>query len=345
MLCLFPIWASVKVLAVERSSRGSILNQYDPLRIFQPRDFDAAQMGKKHNTQVNMQTLTDAFQSIRRLQIKALRNVDDVFAGVYRSAFKGKGLEFEDVREYQIGDDIRRIDWNVTARSQHPFVKNFREERELTVMLVVDISASSQFSHLQRLKSEMIAELAALLAFAAIKNQDKVGLLLFTNQIELYLPPKKGVRHVLRVIRELLYFKPQHQGTNLPEALAFLGRVQRKRAICFLISDFLADDFSWQATLIAKRHELIAFHVYDTYEQQFTPEGLFTLRDLETQEEAVIDTSDGKAKKHFQDFAQSQHLALKTLFRGMGADYLSMHTGESSTAVLHRFFRLRGRKR
>ena len=162
--------------------------------------------------------------------------MNDTFAGIYRSTFKGKGLEFEDVREYQPGDDIRTIDWNVTARSQRPFVKNFREERELTVMLVVDISASSHFGHTARFKSEMIAELAALLAFSAIKNQDKVGLLLFTNEIELYLKPKKGVRHVLRVIRELLYFTPQHQGTDLPKALGF-SRTGAKKT-CDLLFDF-----------------------------------------------------------------------------------------------------------
>lgn len=287
----------------------------------------------------------EAFKNIRRLQIKALRNVEDVFAGIYRSSFKGKGLEFEDVREYQPGDDIRSIDWNVTARSQHPFVKNFREERELTVMLVVDISASSHFSHIERFKSEMIAELAALLAFSAIKNQDNVGLLLFTNEIELYLKPKKGVRHVLRVIRELLYFTPQHQGTDLPKALAFLGKVQRRRVICFLISDFLTGDFRGQAAIIAKRHELIAFHVYDTYEKLFAPQGLFNLRDLETHEQATIDTADPAVQKRFQQLAQEQGAAIKHLFESIGADYISMHTGEASSAVLHRFFRLRGRKR
>ena len=288
---------------------------------------------------------SDAFQQIRRLQIKALHNVNDLFAGVYRSAFKGKGLEFEDVREYQPGDDIRTIDWNVTARSQHPFVKNFREERELTVMLVVDVSASSHFSHTTRFKSEMIAELAALLAFSAIKNQDKVGLLLFTNEIELYLKPKKGVRHVLRVIRELLYFTPQHQGTDLPKALSFLGRVQRKHAICFLISDFLTGNFNQQAALIAKRHELIAFHVFDAYERLFAPKGLFTLRDLETQEQSIIDTHNPLVQQHFQQRAQEQSLATKQLFERIGAGYMAMHTGESSSSVLQRFFRLRGRKR
>lgn len=288
---------------------------------------------------------TEAFQNIRRLQIKALHNVDDLFAGIYRSAFKGKGLEFEDVREYQPGDDIRTIDWNVTARSQNPFVKNFREERELTVMLVVDISASSHFSHLNRFKSEMIAELAALLAFSAIKNQDKVGLLLFTNEIELYLKPKKGVRHVLRVIRELLYFQPKNKGTDLPKALSFLGRVQRKKAICFLISDFLTNDFGKQAAVIAQRHELIAFHVYDTYETLFAPQGLFYLRDLESEEEAIVDTGDVNVQKHFKNKTQENTLVIKRLFERVGADYTAMHTGESSSTVLQRFFRLRGRKR
>lgn len=287
----------------------------------------------------------EAFQHIRRLQIKALHHVDDLFAGIYRSVFKGKGLEFEDVREYKAGDDIRTIDWNVTARSQHPFVKNFREERELTVMLVVDISASSHFSHTDRFKSEMIAELAALLAFSAIKNQDKVGLLLFTNEVELYLKPKKGVRHVLRVIRELLYFHPQHKGTDLPKALSFLGRVQRKRVICFLISDFLTGNFNKQAALIAKRHELIAFHVFDSYEKDFSPQGLFALRDLETSEHILVDTADKHVQQHFQKKTQEHALSIQHLFERMGADYIAMDTNESSSHVLQRFFRLRGRKR
>lgn len=291
-----------------------------------------------------MITPAEAFQYIRHLQIKALRNVDDVFAGVYRSTFKGKGLEFEDVREYQPGDDIRSIDWNVTARSQHPYVKNFREERELTVMLAVDVSASSRFGHTERFKSEIIAELAALIAFSAIKNQDNVGLLLFTDEIELYLKPKKGVRHVLRVIRELLYFTPRHQGTDIQKALDFLGRVQRKRVICFLISDFLTGDFSWQASLIAKRHELIVFHVYDTYEKLFTPKGLFSLHDLETREQALIDTADSEVQRHFHEQSEKQAKNVKQLFERIGADYLTMNTGETSTAILRRFFQLRGSK-
>ena len=288
---------------------------------------------------------TECFTHIRRLQIKALRNVNDLFAGIYRSSFKGRGLEFEDIREYQQGDDIRAIDWNVTARSQHPFVKNFREERELTVILAVDISASSQYSHTSKLKSEMIAELSALIAFSAIKNQDKVGLLLFSDEVELYLKPKKGARHVLRVIRKLLYFSPQHKGTDIPKALSFLGRVQRKQAICFLISDFLEGDFSKQVALLTRRHELIAFHVYDDYEKEFSPKALLNLKDLETDQEIIVDTGDSKVRNNFQSRAKEQEKLTRRLFEGAGADYMSMHTGESSSTVLQRFFKRRGQRR
>lgn len=212
-------------------------------------------------------------------------------------------------------------------------------------MLVVDISASSRYSHTSRLKSELIAELAALLAFSAIKNQDKVGLLLFSSEIELYLSPKKGVRHVLRVMRDLLYFTPKNKGTDLQNALAFLGQVQRRHAICFLISDFIAHDFDWQAALIAKRHELIAFQVYDAYEHLFEPKGLFTLRDLESQEEAVVDTSDPMIRTAYEQQAQNQQVQLKKLFNSIGAEFVPMSTSESSANVLQKFFKLRQRKR
>jgi uncharacterized protein (DUF58 family) len=286
----------------------------------------------------------EAYQHIRRLQIKALRNVEDLFAGIYRSAFKGKGLEFEDVREYSPGDDIRSIDWNVTARSQKPYVKNYREERELTVMLIVDISASSRYSHTSRFKSDLIAELAALLAFSAIKNQDNVGLLLFSNQVELYLKPKKGVRHVLRVIRELLYFTPKHEGTDLSKALSFLGRVQKKHTISFLISDFLATNFDRQVAVTSKRRELIAFHIYDKFERVFAPQGLFHLHDLESHLHAIIDTSDSKVRRQFESKAKTQSEEVKKLIEKAGAGYYPIHTGENSADALHRFFRLRGKK-
>jgi uncharacterized protein (DUF58 family) len=292
-----------------------------------------------------MPTPQEAFQSIRRLQIKALRNVEDFFAGIYRSSFKGQGLEFEDVREYQEGDDIRTIDWNVTARSQHPYVKNFREERELTVLLIVDISASTSYSHKNRLKSEMIAELGALLAFSAIRNQDKIGLILFSNEVELYLRPQKDTRHVLRVIRELLYFKAKATGTDLKKALAFAGKVQKKHAICFLISDFYTTDFSRQASLLSKRHELIAIQVDDAYEQNFPSMGLLSLQDLESKQWTVINTSDSAVQQKFQSHAQDQQNLIKHLFEKIGVDLIKITTEESTAQTLYRFFQLRKHKR
>lgn len=287
----------------------------------------------------------EAFQSIRSIQIRATRNVNDLFAGIYRSVFKGRGLEFEDVREYQPGDEIRSIDWNVTARMQNAYVKNFKEERELTVMLVVDVSASSQFGHASRLKSQLIAEIGALLAFSAIKNQDKVGLLLFSDQIELYLRPKKGTRHVLRVIRELLYFQPQHLGTDLQKALAFLGRVQRHQTICFLISDFLTENFSHELRLTAKRHETIAIRIYDQYESQFPKLGLAALRDLESNTSAYVDSSDPLTIAQFQEQAELNRSQLKQLIHRAGADLISIRTDESYEKTLQHFFKKRGRKR
>lgn len=291
-----------------------------------------------------MSASKEAFQSIRSIQIRATRNVNDLFAGIYRSVFKGRGLEFEDVREYQPGDEIRSIDWNVTARMQNAYVKNFKEERELTVMLVVDVSASSQFGHASRLKSQLIAEIGALLAFSAIKNQDKVGLLLFSDQIELYLRPKKGTRHVLRVIRELLYFQPQHLGTDLQKALAFLGRVQRHQTICFLISDFLTENFSHELRLTAKRHETIAIRVYDQYENQFPKLGLAALRDLESNSSAYVDSSDPLTRTKFQEKAELNHTQLQQLIHRAGADLISIRTDESYEKTLQHFFIKRGRK-
>jgi uncharacterized protein (DUF58 family) len=287
--------------------------------------------------------LLPSFQHIRRLHLKTLRNVDNFFAGMYRSSFKGKGIEFEEVREYQVGDDIRQIDWNVTARSSSTFVKNFQEERELTVLLIVDISLSSRFSHTPHLKSELIAEIAALLAFSAIKNQDKVGLVLFSDQIELYIKPSKGTRHVLRVIREILYFKTSRRGTDIQQALAFVGKVQRRHAICFLISDFLSVNFARQATLLAKRHELFAFQVYDTYEQGKLPPALFTFRDLETNFEKVVDTANPLVMQQFIQKAQVRQQTLVELFKKIGVFFLSFHTEETSLHALQRFFKMRAR--
>lgn len=283
----------------------------------------------------------EAFKHIRLLQMIANRHVDTFFSGIYRSVFKGNGLEFEDVREYRQGDDIRLMNWNVTARSAVPYIKTFREERELGLMLVVDVSASSRFGHTDRLKSETIAELGAILAFSAIRNQDKVGLLLFSGEIELFLKPAKGTRHVLRVIRELLYFVPKFPGTDLKKALLFLGSVQKRRSICFIISDFLSDDFEVQLTLTAKKEELIGFHVYDSYEMQFTPRALVTLQDLETGEETIADTADPLFQNRFEEQSNARINNLRKLFLRSGADFVSVNTSESSSSVLQRFFQLK----
>lgn len=283
----------------------------------------------------------EPFRHIRRLQIRAQRHVNNLFAGHYRSAFKGRGMEFEEVREYVPGDDIRAIDWNVTARSQHPFVKHFREERELTVILIVDISASLKFGSVRQLKSELVAEISALIAFSAIKNGDKVGLLLYSDSIELYLRPKKGLRHVLRVIRELLYFTPKGRGTNLSAALAFLGRVEKKRAICFLFSDFFEVDFQKEARIVVKKHELVAFHVLDPQELHFSPRALVELMDPESDERILVDTTRAAKVRQFEETAKQQKESVRRLFAKLGAAYIAMQTQESSEEVLKRFFRLR----
>lgn len=285
------------------------------------------------------------FRHVRHLQIKALKDVKNFFSGSYRSIFKGKGLEFEGLREYAQGDEIRTIDWNVSARSEKVFVKHFREERELTLILVVDVSASSLFSHTNRLKNEIIAEIGALLAFSAIQNQDKVGLLLFSDQIELYLRPKKRLRDVLRLIRELLYFQPKSHGTNLKKALAFLGKVEKKQAICVLISDFLSEDFYSEALLLSKKHELIALRVQDSYEKQRFPSGTFTLCDLETTEEIVVDTADPIIQELYLTKAKASDDSIRSACKKIGMDFMDISTDEAPVTALHRFFKQRSKKK
>lgn len=289
-------------------------------------------------------TTAEAFKRIRRIQIKTTREVNDVFAGAYHSIFKGRGLEFEDARSYQPGDDERNIDWNVTARMNYPFVKNFKEERELTVMLLVDVSASSKYSSSKQLKSELIAEIGAILAFSAIKNNDKVGLLLFSNEIELYLSPKRGLRHVLRVIRELLFFAPQHPGTDMSKALSFLGKVQKRRAVCFLISDFLCDGYERNASLIAKRHDLIAVSINDPFEKTLPSVGLVNMQDLETGKTTLIDTSSANVKRQFLERSESRIEAQKELMNKIGASLITIQTNQDYVKALRQFFKRRRRR-
>ena len=224
----------------------------------------------------------ELIKKIRQIQIYTSRMVNTTFAGQYESVFKGRGMQFEEVREYTPGDDIRTIDWNVTARAGKPYIKRFVEERELTVMLVVDLSASGQFGTRGKLKNELAAEFCAVLAFAAIRNNDKVGLIIFTDQIELFIPPKKGAGHVLRLIRELLMFKIPNKKTNIPLALEYLGKVIRKKATVFLVSDFIAEDFKKTLGLVNKRHDVIAASVHDPAEMDLPKAGLIEFKDAET---------------------------------------------------------------
>lgn len=285
----------------------------------------------------------EAFKHIRRIQIKTTKEVNDVFAGAYHSIFKGRGLEFEDARAYQQGDDERNIDWNVTARMNHPFVKNFKEERELTVMLLVDISASSHFSSTAKLKNELIAEIGAILAFSAIKNNDKVGLLLFSNEIELYLPPKRGLRHVLRVIRELLFFAPKNRGTDMSKALSFFGKVQRRRTVCFLISDFLCKGYDRNASLIAKRHDLIAISVTDPLEKSFPSVGLVNIRDLETGLVKLVDSSSPEIRQEYLKKNEDRIQSYEELMNKIGASMIEIQTDQDYVKALRLFFKRRGR--
>ncbi len=283
-------------------------------------------------------------KKIRYLQIYTSKAVNDTLAGEYESVFKGRGMEFEEVREYQSGDEVRSIDWNVTARMGHPYVKRFREERELCVMFIVDLSASGAFGSRKKLKNEVAAELCALLAFAAIKNNDKVGLIVFTDEIELFIPPGKGVSHVLRLIRELLDFKPRQAQTNIAGALDYFGRVITKRSVVFLVSDFLGDDFEKPMRILARRHDLIAVSVTDPREVALPDVGLIELEDAETGEFIVIDTGSAAVRKRYEALGYERKGKLCELFRSVAVDQIDVMTDEDYVRDLVRFFRSRERR-
>ena len=284
-------------------------------------------------------------KKIRYIQIFTNKAVNDVLAGQYSSVFKGRGMEFEEVREYQIGDEIRDIDWNVTARMGKPYVKRFVEERELTVVFLVDLSASGAFGSVKRLKNEVAAELCALLAFSAIKNNDKVGLIVFTDCIEMFIPPKKGTSHVLRLIRELLYFTPRQTQTNIAEALDYLGRVTTKRSVVFLISDFLESDFEKPMRILGKRHDLIAISVVDPREVHMPDVGMVELEDAETGERVLIDTADAAVRRQYEQLGRERSDRLRQLFASMNVDHVEAFTDRDYTRELVRFFRIRERRR
>jgi uncharacterized protein (DUF58 family) len=286
----------------------------------------------------------DILKKIRQIEIRTNREVTDVLGGQYHSVFKGRGMEFEEVREYLPGDEVRSIDWNVTARFGHPYVKKFKEERELTVMLVVDVSASGQFGSVQQSKNELAAELAAVLAFSAIRNNDRVGLIMFTDAIEKFVPPNKGRRHVLRVIREILAFEPKGTGTDLNLALDYLRRVSARRAVTFLLSDFQDEDFRKKLQVAGKRHDLVALSIRDPREEELPPVGLLELRDAETGEHAVVDTFDRNVRQRYAQNARERRDALRRLLRSTSVDQVEIRCDEDYMRPLIRFFRMRERR-
>jgi len=286
----------------------------------------------------------DLIKKIRQIQIRTSHQVNEVMAGEYKSAFKGRGMEFEEVREYQPGDDIRTIDWNVTARMGHPYVKRFVEERELTVMLLVDASSSGTFGSITRSKNEVAAEIAALLAYSAIRSNDRVGLIIFTDQIEKYVPPKKGRSHVLRVIREILYFtKPEHGTTNIGAALEYLRRVCMRRSVVFVISDFLSKDYGNTMRLVARKHDVIPVTITDPRERELPDVGLLELMDAETGERIVVDTHDAKVRKAFAYLGKAEQEERTKEFRRMRVRPIDIRTEQSYVDTIVRYFKERER--
>lgn len=287
---------------------------------------------------------SDILKKIRHLELKTRGLVEAAFAGQYRSVFKGRGMNFEEVREYQPGDEVRTIDWNVTARLGAPFVKKFTEERELTVMLVVDVSASGDFGSVHLSKREMAAEVASVLAFSAIRNNDKVGLLLFSDHVELFIPPRKGRVHTLRLIREILYFQPRGRGTELALALNYLNKVVTRRAVVFLISDFQTPDFSRELSVTGQRHDLIAVPVIDPREEDLPDVGLVTFEDAETGEQIVVNTSDRATRTAFLHLAEKRRHALLKTLRSKNIDAIPLRTDEDYLPAMRTFFRTRERR-
>ncbi len=283
----------------------------------------------------------EILKKIQRIDILSNRLVNTIFAGEYESVFKGQGITFDEVREYQPGDEIRTIDWNVTARMGHAYIKKFVEERELVMMLIVDMSASTTFGSITETKAEIAAEIAALLAFSAIKNSDKVGLICFTNAVEHYVAPGKGKRHVLRVVRDILRFQPKQNGTNISESLAFADRILKPHSVIFLISDFMDTDYQKQLRITSKRHSLIAITLQDRREVEIPNVGLIELQDAESGERIVLDTRSAQARELYAERNRKAALELQHVFRSSQVDSVNIRTDESYVLPLIRFFRQR----
>jgi uncharacterized protein (DUF58 family) len=286
----------------------------------------------------------DVIRKIRRIQITTNRLVNESLAGEYHSVFKGRGMEFDEVREYQHGDDIRTIDWNVTSRTGHPFVKRYVEERELTVMLLVDASASGSFGSASKTKGEIAAEISALIAFSAIKNNDRVGAILFTDRVEKFIPPRRGSTHVLRLIREMLFYQPQRRGTSIQKALDHLNLVIHKRAVVFLISDLLDQGFEQSLKVADRKHDVIVIRIVDPREQELPDVGIVEVRDAETGEIAYIDTSLPVVRASYRANWEKNRSKLTKLFQSQRMDQVAIDTSSPYDVPLVRFFEERARR-
>lgn len=284
----------------------------------------------------------ELLKKVRKIEIKTRRLSDHIFGGEYHSTFKGRGMTFSEVRQYQYGDDVRNIDWNVTARTNEPHIKVFEEERELTMMLMVDISGSELFGTEEQFKSEVVTEIAATLAFSATQNNDKIGLILFSDEVELYIPPKKGKSHVLRIIRELIEFHPKSKKTNIAEALKFLSSVMKKKAIVFVLSDFIADDYDHTLKIAARKHDVTAIRVYDKHEETIPNLGMVQMLDEETDELMLVNTSSKKVRLNYGKFYQQKVDYYNESFTKSGAGVIDCRVDESYVKKMLGYFKRRG---
>lgn len=283
----------------------------------------------------------DILKKVRKIEIKTRRLSDHIFSGEYHTSFKGRGMTFSEVRQYQFGDDVRAIDWNVTARYNEPYIKVFEEERELTMMLMVDVSGSESFGTQNEFKKDIVTEIAATMAFSATQNNDKIGLILFSDQVELYIPPKKGKSHVLRIIRELIEFKPKSQKTDIAQALKFLSGVQKKKAIVFLISDFMSSGYEHTLKIAAKRHDVTGIRVFDPREEQLPNLGLVNMADAETGETILVNTGSKKVRLEYEKHYQETVRYFKDIFSRCGAGTVSTRVDESYVTKLLGYFKAR----
>lgn len=284
---------------------------------------------------------SEILKKVRKIEIKTKGLSKHIFSGEYHSAFKGRGMSFSEVRDYHYGDDVRNIDWNVTARTGDTHIKVFEEDRELTVMLMIDISRSSFFGSVNQFKSERTAEISAVIAFSAITNNDKVGAILFSDNVEKYIPPKKGKSHILRIIREIIYLEPESKGTDLEKAFIYLNNIQKKKAIVFVLSDFMTQGYEAALSIASRRHDIIGMHIYDQMEKEIPNLGLIETIDAETGEEIILDTSSASIRKKFNDWFLDNYDYYDSTFNRYRADHLSISTKEDYVKLLLQFFKKR----